>query len=404
MDKGERTPIVTVPTSDPVIGKPHPGATLDYSNDPRFKTQFQESMKQTEFPFDPLVGEAAYSTTEPLSYERPVAGRSGEEQLYTSEHDIGKPDQLWHTPETEKPVGADQKTLAFEKNPDLYKLLQLANTHAKYAPANLEPMAMEARQARFGKVANELRDTIKDIEGPLPQNVDYEDLSNILRTSGGEGTTGEQIQNLRADTTKRMGLQEDLAPIARGDKELALVSRGKGFNDTRAMAQELAQKYNLPQLLEESDLMSKAEGHVKGQEDYFKDLYATNKENKYNKQRYEDQLERHAERMDKFERQKQKISEKNAKLLADFGKRSLGILPSQRDLYNLSTRSMFAPMNAAMWHFGAEKAGRLAGFGLMKAGKYLPEDTTALEKLSGPWKRASLIDNVLAPREEESIK
>lgn len=384
VDKGERTPITTVPDADPVIGKPHPGATLDYTQDPRFKTHFQEGMQQTEFPFDPLVGEAAYSTMEPLDHNAPILGREGEQKLYTESHHIGKPDQLWHTPETEAAYGGAQKNFGIENNPDFYKLLQLTNNHAKYAPNGIEPLAMEARNARMGRVADELRETLKGIKSPLPENLSEEDLANFAR-AGGEGTTGERVQNVRNDTTKRMGLQEDLAPIARGDKELALVNRAKGVNDTRAMAQDLAQNYGLPQLLEQSNLMSDAEDFLKSQKQYLDEHYAVNSRNKAAKAKYEEKLA--------------KISSENAKLLADFGARKFGIMPSKQDVYNLSTRSLFSPMGAAVGHLAVEKAGRAAGYGIQKGLQYMPEGVA--EELKGPWNRASLIGNVLAPREDQ---
>lgn len=386
VDKGERTPIQTVPTTPPVVGYEHPGATLS-PDDARFKTQFQEGMTQTEFPFAPTVGEGAYTTTSPLDYHDLVLGRGGQQNLYTQESDIGKPDQLYHTPETDPAIGGAQKTLPIENNPDFNEILRLAAKHADYAPKDIEPFAMEARNEKMGKVANELRRTLNGINQPLPSNLTPEDLENLLR-AGGDGPTGSKIQNVRSDTANRIGFQEDLAPIARGEKALALVKRGQGNNDTRAMFQNLAQNYDLPHLLNESDLHTQGEDFVQRQQDYLKSLYDTNDVNRAAQAKYQ--------------AKSVKISAENAALLAKYGAKKFGILPSSQDLYNLSTRSLFSPMGAAVGHLAAEKAGKFAGYGLQKASQFIPEETA--QELKSPWQSASLINNLMAPKEEQNGK
>jgi hypothetical protein len=407
-DKGERTPIKVEPTSHPVIGQPHPSARVNHVGDPRWDTEFQEGARLTDFPEAPLMGEAAYTTTEPLDPTRPIAGRSGEQHLYPQESFLGEPDKLWHTPETNPPVGGAQKTLPIENNPDFYKLLQLAGNHANYVAEPLSPAAMQARNTKFGSVANELRDTIKSSDRPLPNNLSDIDQANLAR-SGGEGTTGQRVQGVRDDTTARIGLQEDLAPSVRGDKEVALVNKTKGFNDTRAMAQDLAENYGHPALLEEADTFTKAEKHIKDQEDYFKEREAVLRRNKAAKEQHQRDLDNHAVQIDKHNKREidrvekhkiktDKISEKNAQMLMDFSKTNiLGV--SQADLHRLSTRAVFGDLPTALMHLGAEKGAKALAPRLMSGLKYIPDGTA--DALAGPWKRASIIGNVLAPKEEE---
>ena len=384
-DQGEKTPITIVPTSDPVIGEPHPSATIDYRNDPRFKTQFQEGAQQTLFPKEPLMGEAAYTTTQPLDYNNPILGNEGQQKLYTKTSDIGSPDQVWHTPETNPTIGADQATLPFQKNPDLYKLLQLANEHAKYAPQDLSPTAMQARNAKFGQAANELRSTIKNINEPLPANLSEEDLANLQR-AGGDGTTGEQVQNIRNDTTNRIGLQKEVIPAVRNSNELSLInSAKKGVNDKLAIAQDAAQNYGAPDLANEIETARKADQHIQDQADYFDQLYKTQNENRKASQKYQRDI--------------QNISTKNAKILADFGARGLGFLPSRQDVYNLGTRSIFAPVGSSLGILGVEKAGALGAYGLTKAGAYAPQYNAMGASLKNPWQDASIIGNTMAPQE-----
>jgi len=356
VDRGERTPIKTVPTSEPVIGEPHPGATLDYGNDPRFKTHYQDAMEQTSFPFAPDVGEA--------SFQNPRTGNQGAEKLYSEQSLVGAEPEHWHAPEFEQAQGGAQMFLPFESNPDFYKLLQLSNEHARYAPQNLEPAAMEAREKRFGDVANELRGTLKGIKAPLPEQLSTEDMQNLLRTNV-DGTTGEKIQGLRNDTTKRIGMQEDLAPIARGDKEMALINRGKDLGDTRAMFQELAEKYNLPQLLERSDLRTAAEKHLQDQKDYLKGISDVSAQNAATRA---------------------KIDAKNAKLLADFGKKRFSILPSNKDLYNFATWSSLGPVSHAAQAYAATKAGKLVGDSIPYFASKIPENAIT----TTPWGRILL--------------